>query len=262
MKLAAIYNVFDGEELLEGSIKQIDQSLDHIIIVWQETSNFGNKNKELKAHLDDLAFMNDKIELIKYEPDLDLGGTKNEIEKRYIGLKKAKELDCTHFLFMDCDEYYNSWEFIKAKEEIIEKHLEGTACYLYTYYKKPEWRLTPIEKYFVPFIHKIKANMEMGNVPYPVNCDPTRRIGSLVNNGNFKILEPNLITMHHYSFVRKDIARKLLNSSASINWRDKINAMLTEFNNVSVGDKLGFFYTGHKLEQTDNHFNIDIHGCY
>ena len=41
MKLGVSYNLFDGEELLEGSIKQIRSEVDYISVVYQEVSNFG-----------------------------------------------------------------------------------------------------------------------------------------------------------------------------------------------------------------------------
>ena len=42
MKLGVSYNVFDGEELLESSIKSIRDNVDHISVVYQTISNFGN----------------------------------------------------------------------------------------------------------------------------------------------------------------------------------------------------------------------------
>jgi len=41
MKLAAIYNVWDGVELLHGSIECIKDHVNQIIIVWQNVSNIG-----------------------------------------------------------------------------------------------------------------------------------------------------------------------------------------------------------------------------
>ena len=44
MKLAAIYNVFDAEELLPYSIQSIKHMVDEIVIVYQTVSNCGNKH--------------------------------------------------------------------------------------------------------------------------------------------------------------------------------------------------------------------------
>ena len=42
MILGVSYNIFDGEEVLEGSIKQIRDQVDFISVVYQTKSNFGN----------------------------------------------------------------------------------------------------------------------------------------------------------------------------------------------------------------------------
>ena len=42
MKLGISYNVFDSEELLEGSINQIKKLASFISVVYQKKSNYGN----------------------------------------------------------------------------------------------------------------------------------------------------------------------------------------------------------------------------
>ena len=44
MKLGVAYNVFDAEELLEYSINSIREFADYVVVVAQETSNYGNTN--------------------------------------------------------------------------------------------------------------------------------------------------------------------------------------------------------------------------
>ena len=51
MKLGVAYNVFDGEELLEYSIKSIKAFVDFIVVVAQETSNYGNTKPNLRNTL-------------------------------------------------------------------------------------------------------------------------------------------------------------------------------------------------------------------
>jgi hypothetical protein len=90
-----------------------------------------------------------------------------------------------------------------------------------TYYKDSKYRLEPKEEYYVTLFHKIKTGVDyvIGH-PYPVLVDPTRR----VNPGNYKIFTRDEVEMHHMSYVRKDIRKKLQNSSASPNFKniDKI----------------------------------------
>jgi len=46
MLLGLAYNLFDGEELLEYSIKSIRKNVDFICVVWQKISNHGEQCNE------------------------------------------------------------------------------------------------------------------------------------------------------------------------------------------------------------------------
>lgn len=225
MKLAAIYNVWDGDELLRSSINSIIPYVDLIIIVWQDISNFGEHytpsmdgNFYLEEGMGCIATLTtqeepDKIfhavEYVfqKYIPTV-IDGAINETNKRNIGLEIAKNKEATHFIFMDCDELYE--DFGKGKKDFIESGANGSVCRLFTYWGKPTYQLYPKEDYWVPFIHKLTEKTVAGMQIYPFWCDPTRR----VNEQNVVELP---ILMHHFSYVRNNIERKLRNSSAKIN---------------------------------------------
>ena len=237
MKLAAIYNVWDGEELLPGSINKIQPYVDEIIIVWQEVSNYGEYYKpalpDINAHT------------IKYEPTISLNGFNNEKLKRQTGIDRAKELGCTHFILMDCDEYYKPEEFKKAKEFIEAGNIEGSVVRLITYYKQTNWRLEEMEGYYVPFIHKLNPDTVCGYNQYPFYCDPTRSI----NCKNVVEFTPEIVVMHHYSWVRNNIERKLNNSSAKVNFSDKISKFIEEFRTAQVGDVVSYY--GQRIVETE-----------
>ena len=56
MKLGISYNLFDGEELLESSIKSVRNSTDHINVIYQKISNWGEPcSKNLEDLLSDLV---------------------------------------------------------------------------------------------------------------------------------------------------------------------------------------------------------------
>ena len=250
MKLAAIYNVWDSEELLQGSINQIIDHVDHVIIVWQRISNFGEFNPDVEKVINSLQ--GSKIQLIGYEPNPKQGGTRNETNKRNIGLARARELGCSHFIFMDCDEYYDTQQFKAGKDFVINNNLHTSACKLYTYYKEPIYRLTPLEGYYVPFICSTDC-LDAGS-GFSVAVDPTRGVG---RKGNYKLIPDNICMMHHYSYVRKNIERKFKNSSASVNWKHEIPIMVTDFNNWQPG-KLMRRFERHNVETVENKFNIVI----
>ncbi len=144
----------------------------------------------------------------KYVPGIRNGLT-NEKAKRQLGLRIAKENKCTHFLHLDCDEYYDKEDFKYAKNYILENNIKGSVCKMYTYFKKPTYRCETPDGYYVPFIHELKPHTGIAK-EYPFYVDLTRRI----NQSNIVEIP---IFMHHFSWVRENIERKANNSSARAN---------------------------------------------
>ena len=113
MKIGVSYNLFDGEELLEGSIKCIREEVDYISVVYQTVSNFGNPcDEDLVSLLERLKSEGLVDELFEYKPRVNKGGHYNEITKRNIGVSLSLGESCTHHMSMDSDEYYLLDEFI------------------------------------------------------------------------------------------------------------------------------------------------------
>lgn len=245
MKLAAIYNVWDGIELLEGSINCIKDDVDFIIIVSQSISNFGERYNPLREIIQAIKNIDrEKIIILDFTPNK-IAGQSNEIQKRNLGLQIAKEFNCTHFLHLDTDEYYQN--FRDAKNLYIESGTEGSACRIFTYFKLPTLRFETEDGYYVPFIHKLLPETQAGGDYYPYYVDRTRRI-------NCKEVALLPIHMHHFSWVRNNIERKFRNSSAKNNLER--GTMLIDYNNPNV--KEGFYVTDYdkKLIEVPNYFNI------
>lgn len=241
MKLAAIYNVWDGVELLRGSIDRMKDQVDIFIIVFQNVSNFG----EHYAPLSDVDLEGINYVLKLYTPDPSLGGGINETNKRNIGINAARNLGCTHFLNVDCDEYYENFD--RAVQQYVESGSEGSVCRILTYFKYPTLRFEDFDNYFVPFIHKLGPETFAGQCKYPYYVDPTRRI----NTKSVSLIEE---PMHHFSYVRKNIERKCRNSSAKMNIEK--SKLMVNYHNPEVGP--GFFVEdfGQKLIDVPNLFNI------
>jgi hypothetical protein len=243
MKLAAIYCVWDSDELLGGSIDCIKDHVDEIIIVYQDISNFGEVYHPYLAW-GNWQEIRHKLTLIKYQPYPNKG-RENEIKKRNIGLDKARELGCTHFLHMDCDEYYKF--FGEAKEIYTRFGHKGSVVPLHTYFKKPTLRLEVPENYYVPFIHELRDDTTAGVLKYPFYVDPTRRI-----NETDVVEIP--IHMHHFSYVRKDIDRKIRNSTARKNLMKSLHR--EEYDrDLNAGDYLKCF--DRTLIEVPDYFNIN-----
>lgn len=245
MKLAAIYSVYDSEELLEGSIRQIREHVDVVIVVVQSKSNWGesyNGGEKEAYRLKEIGLIDHVIDYYPYLWNDRLSGCKNETEKRKLGFHLAKLKGCTHYIHMDCDEYYFSHEFLKAKQWVIDNKLEASYCKIQSYVKYPTLALDNLEGYYVPFICEMQEGLKHGFCEWPVLVDPTRK----ATHRNIREAD---ITMHHYTSIRKDIARKYRNSSAKQNF--DIDSMLHDYAHIEL--KEGF---GRKL--VPNYFGIDV----
>lgn len=246
MKLCAIYNVWDGVELLKYSINSIKNDVDLIIIVYQTKSNFGEEYNPLEEIRKALPGDHPITLIQNYTPEY-IGGAVNEIKKRNLGLKLAYNEGCTHFLHLDCDEIYE--DFNKAKNLYVESGAEGSVCKLFTYFKLPTLRFETEDGYFVPFIHQLKEDTRAGEMRYPFYCDPTR----MINCENVVELP---VHMQHFSWVRKDIERKFRNSSAKVNLEK--GTMLQHYYNPECGP--GYYVRDYekKLIEVENKFGIEI----
>lgn len=245
-RVAAIYNIFDGEELLKYSINSIKDDIDLFIIVYQTTSNWGEHYDPYMEILYAIQGLSHKTQLVLFKPTTK-NGFSNETEKRNLGIEIAKQNNCTHFLNIDVDECYKN--FAEAKDLYFKSGKEGSCCKIFTYFKLPTLRFETEDTYFVPFIHKLLPNTKAGNSSYPYYVDPTRRI----NCSDVVLLD---VHMHHYSWVRSNIERKARNSSAKRNIER--GSMLIDYHNPNVG--AGFYVKDaeKKLVEVKNYFNINI----
>lgn len=222
-KIAAIYNIWDSEEFLIRSMRTL--RVDLFIVVWQEISNYGEHYNPV-ANIDLSEF---SPVLIKYEPDLSKPPGWNERRKRNIGIQEAIKARCTHFLHCDADELHPDFE--AAKEAYLLSGKDGSCMPMLTYFGNENLRFENPDNYFVPFIHRLNPGTVAGASPYPFYVDPTRRI----NTDSVVLLEQ---FMHHYSWVRNDIERKIRNSTARNNIER--SSLLADYRNSAPG----FFVPG------------------
>lgn len=243
--ITLIYVAWDYEFLRE-SIENLRPVVDDVIIVWSKMSNRGN------AGTFDADDWRDCI-LLNYEPTVSKGCHYNERAKRNLGLLEAKKRGFSHFLMMDCDEFYDAEHFARERDRMYESDLNGLVCGLMVYFKEPTLTIGPDPATRVPFIHRILRSLEFRtNKKYPFaydengpRIDPTRQMNI------DKRVEWSPIIMHHYSWVRKNIMDKINNSSANLKGNPYI---LDDFNNA----KEGYFVKMYQrtLTRCENHFNL------
>lgn len=205
MKLACIINLWDGEEHLKQAMSYVKDHVEEFIIIFQAQSNFGEYYDPFPNIAPFLGKMG-RVYVQEYEPSFvgnENDGFENELAKREIGRSVALKHGCSHYFFMDADEFYPDFE--KMKAEYIDRGLDGSVCGIETYVGKPEYKVTPPMKFHVPFITPVKY--QLGGRQY-YRCDRTRTARCI----SVDKIESGV--MHHLSWIRNDLERKIRNSSA------------------------------------------------
>jgi hypothetical protein len=252
MKLGVSYNVFDDSiELLEASIKQIRNSVDIVIVITQNISNYGNPIKpEAIEYLKVLRKKGLVDHYFVVKPN-SFGHSvchANEFAKRNLGYELLKnQYNCTHYLSMDSDEMYFTNEFDFVKGIIEQEQIDSTSIYIQDYYKQPEYKIETLANYYVPFIHSISKQPVFGQGFYAY-VDPTRMVKS---DGRNLIVDSKYISMHHMTTIRLDLKRKYENSSANINFKN-IEGMVQEIETFNPKTR-----DNPKIEVVTDYFNVN-----
>ena len=254
MRLCFAYTVFNGIELLAGSIAQIKDHVDEIVICYQSISNRGNLNPDIDEQLK--PFEDDeKISIIVFKPDLKLDTKTNELNKHNLMIDAARHLKCTHIIVGATDHYYKPDEFIQAVG--LGQNYDCTFTSMFTYYKNPTWQLTPIEDYKMPFIMKLYPETKfVRSVRYPVVVDPSVKINTV---GRFHVFSESQIMLHHYSMVRDNIEEKFINAASPTFARSISDGYLDEFEKFTPESNLGIkYFQGRRIKEVPNYFGIDV----
>jgi hypothetical protein len=228
MKLAAIYNVFDGEELLAGSVDSVAKDVDVFIFVVSTVGQSGERyNGGLQA-----------VQSLQLENKVIIISNDRERKKRNIGIQEAKRLGCSHFILMDCDEYWHGLD--RTQIDCVHR--------LYTYFKEPTYQLDPPEDYYVPGICTLHPNTRVGYFNCGFYCDPTR-----MPNHQLKL---GTTWMHHYSYIRNNIDLKIRNSSAVVNIQAKRQQLESDLKLAEPGYFCEFWQKSIIL--VPNYFHINL----
>lgn len=239
MKLIALYTVFNGTELLDGSIARIIDHVDEILVCYQTVSNTGIKSLEPLEWIKSSRYQN-RIKFIEWNPNLSKSTKQNEVDKHNFMLSFARRSGFSHYLLMACDHYYDTNQFADAIHKLIQSPVDVTATQMYTYYKQINWRLEPIEDYCMPFICKIRDGVYFHyGLKYPVKTDPSV---VMTKCDSFRLFSESEIMLHHYSMIRVDIKNKFANAAASIRWKpEQIERFISEYENAQPGDSINYF---------------------
>lgn len=247
--------VFDGEELLEFAIRSIRSEVDHISVTYQSVSYFGNPaSKDLLPLLQRLQREGLVDELLYYETDLSIHHKKNELRLRNLGLEASRRAGCTHHISADVDEFYKPDELAYAKKVMEEGDYDFSIASYVTYYKDPTYLIVGEGKTMVTFIHPINNEYRVFK-EFPFKIEDTRKLSRCEK---YKVFTRDEITVHHMSFVRKDIRKKLENSDNGRFY--KINQFVDSFNRYKLGDRLCITpdFINRRTKEVPNTFNITL----
>lgn len=218
MKLAACFSVFNGLELLNLSVSKIINDVDHVILCVSRANHFGVPNESAWNYVQHFR-SNKKITIVSFAPDPAVSSKQNERVKHQLMIDQAGKMGMTHFILMAEDHFYSKSEFRKAKRAVSFFGFDASFTHMYTYYKHPTWRLTPIENYCAPFICAIKKGLKVVyKTDFPVKTDPSVQVD---NVGNWHLFEQGTIMLHHMSMIREKIEDKIDNAAAKIRWTDQ-----------------------------------------
>jgi hypothetical protein len=259
MKLAACITAFNGLELLEQCLINFEKSCDELIVCWQEVSHKGRRDTSVERIVKEITGSFPlPVTLVKYNPVIERGVKENERKKHNQMIVAARELGCTHFIMGATDHFYKSHEVDWAKQIVEKFDYDVTFTSMYTYYKHPTWRLTPIEDYHMPFICKITPETRIEKTStYPVYVDPSVKVTPINNYYHFREFE---VMLHHYSMIRADLKENKFKDAVSPVWRPGLmEQYITEFNNYDIEKNPGVsYFKGRKIEVVENYFNITV----
>ena len=291
-KLGASYNIFDGEELLEQSIRSIRPLVSYVNVVYQTHSNFNEPcSVDLVPTLQELQHKGLIDEIIPYDTQFnftkqekkhwvsaratgsDLGGARytnvadpffNELKKRELGRLACQKQACTHFMSMDTDEYYKQQELQVIWHRMMQQGYDCAVCKMRFFFKFPRCELLPKDdNNYVTAIFKVDPDMPLRLAhPYAnLLIDPTRRMFGATQ---LLVCTRNELEMYHYSFVRLNIAKKIMNVTNRGNYNQhELNEFIQRFPKWTQGLPVVhphpyFKETFQTTRMVPNWFNIDV----
>ena len=212
LKWGVSYSVYNGEELLEASIKSIRSAVDYVQVCYSSISWYGDlADKNLVPLLENLKNKGLIDELILFEPNIKDASRKSELKKRNFGLKFAKKAKVDYFMTMDCDEFFIAEDLERAKFEIIRKGYTHTFCPIENYGDKPILKVYPDSSGCVEIFSKLHWFSKLCNNRHCVcNVDFTRKL-SHYPFAKYWVFAT--VRMHHFCLVRKNLINKHINAS-------------------------------------------------
>ena len=253
MKLGVSYIAFEGEELLEYAVRPIRCLADHISVVYQTVSFFGNPaHPELVPNLERLKAAGLIDELVCHVNDLKLSCKTNEVNARNVGRELSREAGCSHHISADVDEMYEPDQLEFAKREA-----DGYDCsvaFTENYYRHPTYRIHPRQDHRVSLIQPVGSVYDTA-CEFPFGVDESRKC---MPSAKCRVFGRDEFVVHHMSYVRKDVRRKVTNNSNG--WGYSVNKFVSDFDKYRLGEILRVApdFVNRRTVLAENKFGIEM----
>lgn len=268
---------FDATEHLCSIIAEIRDLIDYVVVGVQKVSYHG-----APIAIDDyneIIRLKDEDHLVDdiYEVELNLSKKprEQETDKRNHLINLCAEHGCSHCIIIDSDEFYPRKSFLKAIKEIDENDYPVSYCqYINYWFDYQHYLVYPFPQgQYVPFVSRVEYQFSFENSCFNLPSDPTRRYNlpvkgytqQIVNNKPVNVpvyaVENHIfpwetVKMHHLSWIRANIRKKLNNWSSKKlfdNFEDLIDRSVERFesfsdDNMDVPAELLFNTPGHKVD--------------
>ena len=257
-KLGLLIIAFEGTEHLYNIISELRQSVDYVSIGLQRLSYHGDRISEID--LQEILRLRDEDKLVDNIVDVELDITKparvQETDKRNILIQDAEDHGCSHAIVIDSDEYYTRKSFEYACKQIDEHDYPITYCqYVNYYHDYKHFLVYPFKDgMHVPFVTRTEYRHSFDCTDFALPSDPTRRFvrpysgvqkvtgrdGKVHNikqyTVDYHVFKWNEVKMHHLSWLRADIRKKLNMWSSKKcfdNYNDLIDRAVDSFVNFN-----------------------------
>lgn len=214
---------FEGVEHLKNIIYEVRDLVDVVIVCLQEKSYHGEdicqddvaivENLQANGYVDNIIWFEPED---MHTNDGPHGPRMIETDKRNFILNYLEFIEhCSHSMVIDSDEFYDHDDFKLAKEIINnEPKIQISYCEYVNYYRDYSHTMVWPFRSYVPFITLSKYRFDFKNGSFDKPSDPTRRYLIEDKNTPYCILNFETIKMHHLSFIRLDIEKKINSWSA------------------------------------------------
>lgn len=237
---------YEGTEHLRTIIEEIRDEVDEVVLLWSDRSYTGQEADDIDKEEVNQILRNGLVDDIVSFPSISyLPPREQETIRRNQGLSYFQSKGIDYALIMDSDEFYRKSEFHHAKELVRQWLPQASYCYYRNYYKFKDCELLddcfPTPR-VVPFLCSTSQRF-LFDIPFPNPSDPTRRMRT---DCNF-MFPKEVLTMQHWSWIRNDIRKKIMNwSSSDMFPKKEIEEMIAYYESFVKG--MTFTRVPHKIK--------------